>query len=206
MGKTSGANPLALLLSVLVALAAAGAFWWGARAGQVLGYWVGGALILASALIPMSLMMANQWERAVVLRLGRLQAIRGPGLFVLIPFLDQVSTWLDQRIQTTEFNAEQALSKDTVPVDVDAVVFWQIHDPSAPPWRSPTTARRSAGWRRPLCARWSARRCSRPCSPTARRATSCCARRSAARPPSGASPPCRWRSATSACPTPCRTP
>ena len=129
MGKPSGANPLALLLSVLTALAAAGAFWWSARHGQAIGYWVGGTLVLVAALIPMSLMMANQWERAVVLRLGRLQAIRGPGLFVLIPFIDQVSSWLDQRIQTTEFNAEQALSKDTVPVDVDAVVFWQIHDP-----------------------------------------------------------------------------
>ena len=129
MGKPSGANPLALLLSVLTALAAAGAFWWSARNHQALGYWTGGVLILASALIPMSLMMANQWERAVVLRLGRLQAIRGPGMFLIIPILDQVSTWLDQRIQTTEFNAEQALSKDTVPVDVDAVVFWQIHDP-----------------------------------------------------------------------------
>jgi regulator of protease activity HflC (stomatin/prohibitin superfamily) len=129
MGRTTGANPLALLLSVLVALAAAWAFWWGASARQLLGYWFGGGLIIVSALIPMSLMMANQWERAVVLRLGRLQAIRGPGLFVLIPFIDQVSSWLDQRIQTTEFNAEQALSKDTVPVDVDAVVFWQIHDP-----------------------------------------------------------------------------
>ena len=54
---------------------------------------------------------------------------RNPGLFLLIPFIDQAAVWLDQRIQTTEFNAEQALSKDTVPVDVDAVVFWQIHDP-----------------------------------------------------------------------------
>jgi regulator of protease activity HflC (stomatin/prohibitin superfamily) len=61
--------------------------------------------------------------------MGRLRSIEGPGMFVIIPFIDQVSSWLDQRIQTTEFNAEQALSKDTVPVDVDAVVFWQIHDP-----------------------------------------------------------------------------
>jgi regulator of protease activity HflC (stomatin/prohibitin superfamily) len=73
--------------------------------------------------------MANQWERAVVLRLGRLQRVAGPGLFLIVPVLDQVATWVDQRIQTTEFNAQQALSKDTVPVDVDAVVFWQIHDP-----------------------------------------------------------------------------
>jgi regulator of protease activity HflC (stomatin/prohibitin superfamily) len=73
-------------------------------------------------------MMANQWENAVVLRLGKLQAIRGPGLFVIIPFVDAVATWIDQRIQTTEFNAEQALTKDTVPVNVDAIIFWQVHD------------------------------------------------------------------------------
>lgn len=97
------------------------------------GDWVGvGAAVVVAiiaGLIPRALMMANQWERAVVLRLGRLHGIRGPGLFWIIPFVDEVSNWLDQRIQTTEFNAEQALSKDTVPVDVDAVVFWQIHDP-----------------------------------------------------------------------------
>jgi regulator of protease activity HflC (stomatin/prohibitin superfamily) len=80
-------------------------------------------------LIPQSLMMANQWERAVVLRMGRLQAIKGPGVFWIVPIFDRVATWLDQRIQTTEFNAEQALSKDTVPMNIDAVVFWQIHDP-----------------------------------------------------------------------------
>jgi regulator of protease activity HflC (stomatin/prohibitin superfamily) len=89
----------------------------------------GVACFIAAFLTPRALLMARQWERAVVLRLGRLQAVRGPGLFVIIPFVDEVSAWLDQRIQTTEFNAEQALSKDTVPVDVDAVVFWQIHDP-----------------------------------------------------------------------------
>jgi regulator of protease activity HflC (stomatin/prohibitin superfamily) len=86
-------------------------------------------LIVLGILTPMSLKMANQWDRAIVLRLGKLQAVRGPGLFIIIPFIDQISAWLDQRIQTTEFNAEQALSKDTVPVDVDAIIFWQIHDP-----------------------------------------------------------------------------
>ncbi|WP_293898067.1 SPFH domain-containing protein [Phenylobacterium sp.] len=128
MGRTTGANPLATLLTVLTALAAAGAFALAAGDGWSIGYGLGGVLIVVAILIPMSLKMANQWERAVVLRLGRLQGIRGPGVFVIIPFIDQVSSWLDQRIQTTEFNAEQALSKDTVPVDVDAVVFWQIHD------------------------------------------------------------------------------
>jgi regulator of protease activity HflC (stomatin/prohibitin superfamily) len=74
-------------------------------------------------------MVADQWERAVVLRLGKLTAIRGPGVFAIVPFIDNVASWLDQRIQTTEINAEKALSKDTVPVNIDAVVFWQIHDP-----------------------------------------------------------------------------
>ena len=74
-------------------------------------------------------MVADQWERAVVLRLGKLSAIRGPGLFVIVPFIDEVASWLDQRIQTTEINAEKALSKDTVPVNIDAIIFWQIHDP-----------------------------------------------------------------------------
>ena len=86
-------------------------------------------LVVIALLIPQAVKIADQWERAVVLRLGRLVGIRGPGLFVIVPFIDQVAVWLDQRIQTTEINAEQALSKDTVPVNIDAVVFWQIHDP-----------------------------------------------------------------------------
>jgi regulator of protease activity HflC (stomatin/prohibitin superfamily) len=92
---------------------------------------IGAAVILAviGAFIPQSLMVANQWERAVVLRMGRLQGIKGPGIFFIVPIIDRVAAWLDQRIQTTEFNAEQALSKDTVPINIDAVVFWQIHDP-----------------------------------------------------------------------------
>jgi regulator of protease activity HflC (stomatin/prohibitin superfamily) len=91
-------------------------------------YIAAGFLIVAAVLIPRALMMANQWENAVVLRLGKLRAIRGPGLFLIVPFIDAVATWIDQRIQTTEFNAEQALTKDTVPVNVDAIVFWQVHD------------------------------------------------------------------------------
>jgi len=129
MTRTTGANALSLLISVVLILAGAALVAWGKTGGGVVGYWLGAPLIVAGALTPSTLMMANQWERAVVLRLGRLHAVRGPGLFVKIPVIDQISSWLDQRIQTTEFNAEQALSKDTVPVDVDAVVFWQIHDP-----------------------------------------------------------------------------
>lgn len=127
--RPSGANAPAMLLSALVLLLAAVALGYGLSHDVVPLYWTAGALGIVGLLVPMSLKMANQWERAVVLRMGKLQAIRGPGMFVIIPFIDDVSSWLDQRIQTTEFNAEQALSKDTVPVDVDAVVFWQIHDP-----------------------------------------------------------------------------
>jgi regulator of protease activity HflC (stomatin/prohibitin superfamily) len=85
-------------------------------------------LVIVGSLIPAALKMANQWERAVVLRLGRLQSISGPGMFWIVPVIDQVAYWLDQRIQTTEFNAQSALSKDTVPVNIDAVIFWQVHD------------------------------------------------------------------------------
>ncbi len=72
--------------------------------------------------------IAKQWERAVVLRLGRFVGLRGPGLFWIVPFVDTVSTWIDQRTITTSFAAEQTLTSDTVPVNVDAVLFWMVHD------------------------------------------------------------------------------
>jgi regulator of protease activity HflC (stomatin/prohibitin superfamily) len=73
--------------------------------------------------------VAQQWERAVVLRLGNYVGLRGPGLFWIIPGIDQVSSWIDQRIITTSFAAEQTLTCDTVPVNVDAVLFWMVYDP-----------------------------------------------------------------------------
>lgn len=75
-----------------------------------------------------SLKMANNWERFVILRAGKLSSVKGPGLFVIIPVLDSVTAVIDERIQTTTFNAEQALTRDTVPVNVDAIVFWHVHD------------------------------------------------------------------------------
>ncbi len=72
--------------------------------------------------------IARQWERAVVLRLGRFVGLRGPGLFWVVPFVDSVSSWVDQRTVTTSFAAEQTLTRDTVPVNVDAVLFWLVHD------------------------------------------------------------------------------
>jgi regulator of protease activity HflC (stomatin/prohibitin superfamily) len=72
--------------------------------------------------------IAQQWERAVILRLGRFHAMGGPGLFWIIPFVDSVASWIDQRTITTSFAAEQTLTSDTVPVSVDAVLFWMVHD------------------------------------------------------------------------------
>jgi len=72
--------------------------------------------------------IAQQWERAIVLRLGRYHAMQGPGLFWIVPFIDTVSSWIDQRTITTSFAAEQTLTSDTVPVSVDAVLFWLVHD------------------------------------------------------------------------------
>ena len=72
--------------------------------------------------------IAQQWERAVVLRLGKFIGLQGPGLFWIVPFVDTVSSWIDQRTITTSFAAEQTLTSDTVPVNVDAVLFWMVHD------------------------------------------------------------------------------
>jgi hypothetical protein len=72
--------------------------------------------------------IAQQWERAIVLRLGRFHAMCGPGIFWILPFVDRVTSWIDQRTITTSFAAEQTLTSDTVPVSVDAVLFWMVHD------------------------------------------------------------------------------
>ena len=85
--------------------------------------------VLLGLLLAQSPKIARQWERAVVLRLGRYVGLRGPGLFWIIPFVDTVSAWVDQRVITTSFAAEETLTSDTVPVNVDAVLFWMVYDP-----------------------------------------------------------------------------
>jgi regulator of protease activity HflC (stomatin/prohibitin superfamily) len=85
-------------------------------------------LFLLGLVLMQSPKVAKQWERAVVLRLGRYIGLQGPGLFWIIPFADTVSSWIDQRTITTTFAAEQTLTSDTVPVNVDAVLFWMVHD------------------------------------------------------------------------------
>jgi regulator of protease activity HflC (stomatin/prohibitin superfamily) len=81
------------------------------------------ALLIAAAI-----KVADQWEKAVILRMGKFIGLKGPGLFFIIPILDRVDKYIDQRVRVTDFNAEKTLTKDTVPVDVDAVVYWTVWD------------------------------------------------------------------------------
>jgi regulator of protease activity HflC (stomatin/prohibitin superfamily) len=103
-----------------------------AVSGIVLGYrsnlYLGVPLLVLAALVGASLKMANVWQKFVILRMGKLQSVRGAGLFAIIPVLDTVIAVIDERIQTTAFNAEQALTRDTVPVNVDAIIFWHVQD------------------------------------------------------------------------------
>jgi regulator of protease activity HflC (stomatin/prohibitin superfamily) len=103
-----------------------------AAAGAAVVYFVnilfGAVFLVLAVLVGLSLKMANAWEKFVVLRAGKLQGVKGPGLFFILPVVDSIIAIIDGRIQTTAFNAEQALTKDTVPVNVDAIIFWHVHD------------------------------------------------------------------------------
>jgi regulator of protease activity HflC (stomatin/prohibitin superfamily) len=123
-----GANAFATLLSTVLLLAAVAAAVAGGMLAMPALYPLAAVLGLLGILVPQSLIVANQWERMIVLRLGRLQGIRGPGLFLIVPFIDTVAAVIDQRIQTATFSAERTLTRDTVPVNVDAIIFWQVHD------------------------------------------------------------------------------
>jgi len=114
-------NPITAFLVFACLVGAALAFIWGNLYIPFVG-------IAAAVLIGLSLKMANVWQRFVILRMGKLQSVRGAGLFAIIPLIDRVVAIIDSRIQTTGFNAEQALTKDTVPVNVDAIIFWHVHD------------------------------------------------------------------------------
>ncbi len=115
------------IVSILVFLAFA-------AAGAVHAVAIGNPLPLlpwgvAGIIAAQSPRIAQQWERGIVLRLGKFRAMKGPGLFWVIPFVESVYAWIDQRTITTSFAAEQTLTSDTVPVNVDAVLFWMVHDP-----------------------------------------------------------------------------
>lgn len=116
-------NPVSLTVLVFLLAVSVGSY--------LLGY-IGVPLmvvfVLISLLIASSIQIADQWEKAVVLRMGKFSGLKGPGLFFIIPIIDQINSYIDQRVRVTEFRAEQTLTKDTVPVNVDAVVYWTVWD------------------------------------------------------------------------------
>src|ERR1700739_1082062 len=114
-------NPITSFLVMVLGLAGVGLGW-------ALGPIVGVPLVVVAMLTALSLKMANTWQKYVILRAGKLQGVKGPGLFLILPIIDSVVAVIDQRIKTTSFNAEQALTKDTVPVNVDAIIFWHVHN------------------------------------------------------------------------------
>jgi regulator of protease activity HflC (stomatin/prohibitin superfamily) len=119
--KVSSMNPITAFLVIAFSVAAA-------ATGYFVNVYLGAACFLAAVLVGASLKMANMWQKFVILRMGKLQSVKGAGLFFIIPLLDAVVAVIDGRIQTTGFNAEQALTKDTVPVNVDAIIFWHVSD------------------------------------------------------------------------------
>ncbi len=127
MIRTSAFPSLLFVLILAAGVALAGAVYdpvhpAAAVAVACLAFVIGG-------IIALSVKVAAAWDRAVVLRLGRFRALYGPGVFFIIPIVDAVAYWLDTRVITTGFKAEKTLTKDTVPVDVDAVLFWKVIDP-----------------------------------------------------------------------------
>jgi regulator of protease activity HflC (stomatin/prohibitin superfamily) len=90
---------------------------------------IGAGAFLLALLVSSSIKIADPWDKAIVLRLGHFQSLRGPGLFLIVPILDTIPYWIDTRVIATSFKAEKTLTKDTVPVDVDAVLFWKVMDP-----------------------------------------------------------------------------
>jgi regulator of protease activity HflC (stomatin/prohibitin superfamily) len=117
-----------LLFVVILALGAGlGAVLYGP---QSVGMGVVCAVAFVSAsIVSLSIKVAAPWDRAVVLRLGQFRTLRGPGLFFIIPVIDTIPYWIDIRVLTSSFKAEKTLTKDTVPIDVDAVLFWKVIDP-----------------------------------------------------------------------------
>ncbi|MBL8089321.1 MAG: slipin family protein [Anaerolineales bacterium] len=122
-------SPIAgTLFGVFLLIAVLGvAFGDGKYSDAILGSWVAIWTIIATYIL-FALKVASQWEKAIVLRLGKFTGLKGPGLFWIIPIVDTIATWIDHRVMVSPFAAQKTLTKDTVPVDVDAVLFWVVWD------------------------------------------------------------------------------
>jgi len=127
MGKSSS---FAAFVSLVIVVIGGGlAYFLHSGGADALAVVVFVAGLLLAWVISASLQIADQWNKAVVLRFGKFQTLEGPGLFWIVPLIDTIPYWLDTRVLTSSFKAEKTLTKDTVPVDVDAVLFWKIVDP-----------------------------------------------------------------------------
>ena len=127
MQKTSSVSALLFVLIVAAGIALAyGMFGDFARTGAIV---LLVAAVIVATIVARAVRVAAAWDRAVVLRLGKFRALRGPGVFGIIPIIDTLPYWIDIRVITSSFKAEKTLTRDTVPVDVDAVLFWKVIDP-----------------------------------------------------------------------------
>jgi regulator of protease activity HflC (stomatin/prohibitin superfamily) len=128
--RTNRTNPLSALIFVLILGVGGGLAYATYRPGApTSGICIGIAAFVVAVIAFLAIRVADQWDKAVILRLGKFHALKGPGLFFIIPVIDSIPYWIDTRVITTGFNAEKTLTKDTVPVDVDAVLFWKVIDP-----------------------------------------------------------------------------
>lgn len=118
-----------LLFFLVLAIGGAFAYLAGAGGDYVAGVGIAVVAVLIASLVSAAVKVADQWEKVVVLRMGRFRALRGPGLFFIVPIVDAIPYWIDTRTITAAFKAERTLTKDTVPVDVEAVLFWRVLDP-----------------------------------------------------------------------------
>ena len=127
MRKSSGLQTLAFFVVLAIGVAVA----WAAAAPPfyLASDWIVVVAVAVAAIVAAAIRVADQWQRVVVLRLGRFRALEGPGLFFVIPIIETVPYWIDTRVLASAFKAEKTLTKDTVPVDVDAVLFWKVIDP-----------------------------------------------------------------------------
>jgi regulator of protease activity HflC (stomatin/prohibitin superfamily) len=116
-------NPISMTVLILLAGGSAALFHF-----QMITIPVFISLLIISLLLAASIQIADQWEKAVVLRMGKYRGLKGPGIFFIIPIIDRVMNYIDQRIRVTDFKAEQTLTKDTVPVNVVAVLYWTVWD------------------------------------------------------------------------------
>lgn len=118
----------AFLFFLIFGLGLVADYAWYAATGRWEGVWIAIFAFVIAVIVAAAVKVAAQWDKAVVLRFGRFRALQGPGLFVIVPIVDTIVNWIDTRIITSTFKAEKTLTKDTVPVDVDAVLFWKVVD------------------------------------------------------------------------------